>query len=153
MRPTIRFSLYPPDNPIAPDAGSESDPNSGHPVVFDHRIRGDRDLIARPHDQIDRPGRGVLTDLEAPEDDARREQNLVETFVEPVRPIRVVDFDLGPEILGEMVLKGGIPQDRIAEPRHVLLSREVCRLQPVYGNLHADGRLNIEVAPPFTEGD
>src|SRR5882724_11384931 len=126
MRPTIRFSLYPPDNPIAPDAGSESDPKSGHPVVFDHRIRRDRELIACADDQVDRPGRSVLTDLEAPKYDPGREQDLVETCMNPVRPVGVVHFDLGPEVLGEMVLKGGIPKDRIAEPRHVLLSREVC---------------------------
>src|SRR4029077_13146794 len=112
--------------PITPDTGLECDPNRSHPVVFDHRIGGDRKLIARPYDQVDRPRRGVLADLEAPEYDPRREQDLVETLVYPVRPVRVVHLEFGPEILPQMILEGGVPKYGITEPRHVLCGREVC---------------------------
>ena len=45
----------------------EGDPHGGDEIVFDDRICGHGHLISGAEDQVDRPGRGVLTDLEAPE--------------------------------------------------------------------------------------
>jgi hypothetical protein len=120
-------------------------------LFLTHGIGRDRELIARPYDQVDRPRRGVLADLEAPEYDPRREQDLAEIFMYSVRPERVVHLEFGPEILPQMILKGSVPKYGIAEPRHILRGREVCRSDPVDRNLHTDRRLNIEVAPPFAE--
>ena len=123
MRSVIPSSWQPPDCLITPDAGLERDPHSGHPIVFDHRIARHRKLIACADDQVDRPRRAVLADLEAPEYDARREQDLAKTLVFPVRPERVVHLEFGPEILPQVILKGGVPKNGIAEVGQILMGR------------------------------
>ena len=72
----------------------EGDPYSRDEIVFDDRIWRHCHLIPGADDQVDRPGRAVLPDLEAPQYDARREQDLVEAGVLPIRPVLVVDLEL-----------------------------------------------------------
>ena len=73
------------------------------------------------HDQVDRTGRRVVADLEAAENQARREQNLTETVMRPVWPELVVDFEFGPKIFEQMILEGGVPKYRITEIPHIHL--------------------------------
>ena len=93
----------------------EGDPYGRDEIVFDDRIWRHCHLIPGADDQVDRPGRAVLPDLEAPQYDARREQDLVEAGVLPIRPVLVVDLEFRPKILHEMILEGGVPEYRIAE--------------------------------------
>ena len=51
----------------------ESDLECGHHIVMGHWIRCHRDLIAGTENQVGWPGRRDVADLEAPEDDARRQ--------------------------------------------------------------------------------
>src|SRR5271169_303053 len=102
---------------------SKRDPDGGDPIVLDDRIGRNRELIACAEDQVYWPGRGVMADHEAPEYDARREQDLVETLMFPVRPILVVDLQFRPKILHQMILEGRIPKYRIAEVRDIHAGR------------------------------
>ena len=63
---------------------SERDAKGSHKIVLCHRIRRHRDLVAGADDQVDRPGRRVVADREAAENEAGREQNLGEADVLPV---------------------------------------------------------------------
>jgi hypothetical protein len=71
---------------------SEGDPGGSNHIVLGDRIGCHRHLVTGADDQVYRPRRAVLTDLEAPQDEAGCEQDLAKTDVLPVRPVFVVDF-------------------------------------------------------------
>ena len=76
---------------------SEGDPNGPHKIVLRHWIRRHRHLVAGADDQVDRPGRGVIGELEAPEDETGREHDLVPAGVLSVGPVLVVDLKFWPK--------------------------------------------------------
>ena len=94
---------------------SEGDPNGPHKIVLRHWIRRHRHLVAGADDQVDRPGRGVIGELEAPEDETGREQNLIPARMCSVGPVGVVDLQFRPKILEQMILECRIEEHRIAE--------------------------------------
>jgi hypothetical protein len=129
----------------------ESDPRGCYPIVGSDRIAGHRELISGAEDQVDRPGRGVIADLEAAENDTRRQQYLAETLMLAIRPVFVIDLEFRPKIFENMILESRVDQHRIAIVHQICMGAIAGRRQRGKAVLLADGRLNIEISPALAK--
>ena len=70
---------------------------------------GHGNLVSNAHNRLD-----PLVDHKPPKNNARRQEYLI--FAAPLltgKPVSVVDFELRPKILEEVILKGDICRDRV----------------------------------------
>ena len=56
-----------------------------------------------------------LASSKLPEDETWRDEHLVFAAAVAIRPVRIVNLDLGPEIFGDVILESDIGDDRNAD--------------------------------------
>ena len=129
----------------APAWALERHPSRHNEIVIGDGICRHRHLIADPDDEVvalRSPG-----DWKTAEYDTRSEQHLAEVLMHSVREVLVVDLEFRPEILEDVILKGDVGEDWITK-RGDSVDGGIDRGHRI---LLADGRLNVEIAPAFTE--
>src|SRR5262249_57917046 len=82
----------------------------------------------------------VFRKLEAADHKARCEKHLVQSAALPIRPVRPVHLELGPEDLHQMILKSDVRLNLVAQYRYVRIRQD-----------SRNRGLNIEIAPTLAE--